>query len=66
MDENRSVDINHIVNDGKHTYIMKYDLGENWALYNKTLLESILKELFERPLNIRIHNTTMLLFEGLR
>jgi hypothetical protein len=65
MDENRSVDINHIVNDGKHTYI-KYDLGENWALYNKRLLESIFKELFERPLNIRIHNTTMLLFEGLR
>jgi hypothetical protein len=24
---NRSVDINHIVNDGKRTYIMKYDLG---------------------------------------
>ena len=32
----------------------------------KMALESILKELFERPLNIRIHNTTMLLFEGLR
>jgi hypothetical protein len=29
--KNCSVDVNHIVNDGKHTYIMKHHLGENWA-----------------------------------
>jgi hypothetical protein len=61
--KNCSVDINHIVNDSKRTYIMKHDLGENWALYNKTMLETIFKELFEKPLSIRIHNSTMLMFE---
>ena len=61
--KNCSVDINHIVDNNKHIYIMKHDLGENWALYNKTMLETIFKELFERPLNVRIHNNTMLMFE---
>lgn len=58
-----SVDINHIVDNNKDTYIMKHDLGENWALYNKTMLDTIFRELFERSLNIRIHNNTMLMFE---
>jgi hypothetical protein len=61
--ENCSVDINHIVDNNKHTYIMKHDLGENWALYNKTILETIFNELFDRSLNVQIHNNTMLMFE---
>jgi len=62
--KNCSVDINHIVDsNNKHTYIMKHELGENWALYNKTMLETIFRELFERPLNIRIHNNTILMIE---
>jgi len=61
--KNCSVDINHIVDKNKHTYIMKHDLGENWALYNKTMLETIFKELFERPFDIRLHNNKILIFE---
>ncbi len=61
--KNCSVDINHIVDNNKHTYIMKHDLGENWALYNKIMLETIFNELFNRPLNVRIHNNAMLMFE---
>ena len=61
--KNCSVDINHIVEDNKHRYIMKHDLGENWALYNKTMLEIIFNELFGRPLNVPIHSNTMLVIE---
>ncbi len=61
--KNCSVDINHIVEKNKHTYIMKHELGENWALYNKTMLETIFKELFEIPFDIRIHNDAILIFE---
>jgi hypothetical protein len=61
--KNCSVDINHIVENNKHTYIMKHDLGENWALYNKAMLETIFKELFEMPFSFRIHNNTILIFE---
>ncbi|HEY7570069.1 MAG TPA: hypothetical protein VH796_01750 [Nitrososphaeraceae archaeon] len=61
--KNCSVDINHIVEKNKHTYVMKHELGENWALYNKTMLETIFKELFERPIDIRIHNDAILIFE---
>jgi len=58
-----SVDINHIVEKNKHTYVMKHELGENWALYNKTMLEIIFRELFEIPFEIRIHNNAILIFE---
>jgi hypothetical protein len=61
--ENCSVDINHIMNNNKHTYIMKHDLGENWALYNKIMLETIFNELFKRSLNVQIHNNAMLMFD---
>ena len=61
--KNCSVDINHIVDKNKHTYIMKHELGENWALWYKTTLETIFKELFERPFDIRIHNNAILIFE---
>ena len=30
--------------NGTLTYVMKYDLGENWSLYHKTILEIIFKE----------------------
>lgn len=61
--KNCSVDVNHIVDSNKHRYIMKHNLGENWALYNKTMLETIFKELFEIPFSFQIHNGTMLIFE---
>ena len=61
--KNCSVDVNHIVEDNKHKYIMKHDLGENWALYNKTILETIFNELFERPLSIPVYSNTILMIE---
>jgi hypothetical protein len=61
--KNCSVDINHIVDSNKHRYIMKHNLGENWALYNKIMLETIFKELFEIPFSFQIYNGTILVFE---
>lgn len=33
---------------GIHTVTIKHDLGKNWSLYLKTMLESILAEFFKR------------------
>jgi hypothetical protein len=58
-----SVAVNHIVENGRHRYIMRHNLGKNWSLYNKAILESILKEFSSRPFKIEIHNDTILMFE---
>lgn len=50
---NSSVQVNHMVDDGNHTFVMKHDLGKNWSLYNKIILELIFKELFHKDLQIR-------------
>src|SRR5919109_2096853 len=41
-----------------HTYIIKHDLGENWSLYHKALLESIFNDLLARPIQINTTSTT--------
>jgi len=61
--KNCSVDISHIVGDSKQTYIMKHELGENWSLYNKIILEAIFRELFQESFNIEIRNDTVLMLE---
>jgi hypothetical protein len=32
-----SVELNHMIENDSHTYIMKHDLGENWSFYHKNL-----------------------------
>ncbi len=50
--------------NGRHTYVIKHDLGYNWSLYHKTLLEQIFNEMLERRIDITITPTTMtLVFE---
>ena len=39
--------------------IMKHDLGENWSLYHKTVLEAIFNEIFHRPIDITISGDTL-------
>jgi hypothetical protein len=46
---NSSVQTTHIVENNTHAYVMKHDLGKNWSLYHKTILEII----FERMFNIK-------------
>jgi hypothetical protein len=33
---------------------MKHNLGEDWSLYHKTILELIFKEVLNKPINISI------------
>ena len=39
--------------------MMRHDLGENWSLYHKTVLELIFKETLNIPMQINITNSTL-------
>ena len=41
---NLSVEISHTVEGSTHTYILKHDLGENYSLFQKTVLELIFND----------------------
>jgi hypothetical protein len=40
--KNSSVEMSHSIGGSTHTYILKHDLGENYSLFQKTVLELIL------------------------
>ncbi len=50
---NSSVHVSHMIDDGTHTFVMKHDLGKNWSLYNKTILELIFEELFQKKIDVK-------------
>lgn len=54
-----SIEINHVVKDGLHIYVLKHELGENWSLYHKIILELMFHEIFKKNLEISISNTTI-------
>ena len=41
---NSSVQVSHSIEKDIHTYVMKHDLGKNWSIYHKTILELIFEE----------------------
>lgn len=41
------------------TYILKHDLGENWSLYHKTVLDSIFTDCLQTPIQISITDSTI-------
>src|SRR6185437_2929664 len=41
-------EINHSIQNGFHVYILKHELGENWSLYHKIILELMFNEIFEK------------------
>lgn len=47
---NSSVQVSHMSDKGMYTFVMKHEIGKNWSLYNKTILELIFKELFHKKL----------------
>ncbi|MDE1811577.1 MAG: hypothetical protein KGH86_05415 [Thaumarchaeota archaeon] len=61
---NSSVQVSHIheADDGFHKYVMKHELGKNWSLYHKTILELIFEEVFDKKINVKI-DKTMISFE---
>lgn len=46
------LEMNHDVRNDTHTFIIKHDLGDNWALYHKTVLEIIFRDVLEKPIKI--------------
>jgi len=48
------VEFNHLQENDRHIYILKHDLGYNWSLYHKKILERIFNEIFNNPVSIVI------------
>ena len=52
-------EMNHTINGEKHTYIIKHDLGYNWSLYHKTVLELIFNDVLEKKIDSEIKDRMM-------
>jgi len=50
---NSSVQVSHSIEDGHHRHVMKHDLGKNWSLYHKTILELIFHNVFKKKIDIK-------------
>ena len=48
------VEFNHLQENDRHMYVLKHDLGYNWSLYHKKILEKIFNEIFNKPIHIAI------------
>lgn len=48
-------EMNHSVRNNTSTYIIRHDLGRNWSLYHKTVLELIFHNTFHKPIKIEIN-----------
>ncbi len=60
---NSAVQVSHIhEDDGFHRYVMKHELGKNWSVYHKTILELIFEEVFSKKMDVKI-DKTMISFE---
>lgn len=56
---NSSVQVSHSNNDGFHTYVMKHDIGRNWSIYHKTILELIFQEVFNQRILVKADKNTI-------
>jgi hypothetical protein len=45
--------------NGTSTYIIKHDIGMNWSLYHKTILESIFMENLQKPVQTNMTDSTL-------
>ncbi len=57
-----SIEFSHnVLENGRHIYVIKHDLGYNWSLYHKTILELIFNEVLQRRIDVTTTPTTMTL-----
>jgi len=57
-------EMNHTIESGKHTYIIKHDLGYNWSLYHKTVLQLIFNDVLSTKIDSEINDSMMkIIFE---
>ena len=57
--KNSSIEFSHTLVNSTHTYVMKHDLGYNWSLYQKTLLELMFSRVFEKQIYTSVYDTTL-------
>ena len=48
------VEFNHLQENDRHIYVLKHDLGYNWSLYHKKILERIFNEISNKHVRITI------------
>lgn len=56
---NSSVQVSHTKDNGSHTYVMKHDIGKNWSIYHKTILELLFQEAFNRKIAVKAEKNTI-------
>lgn len=49
---NSSIQVNRTVQNNITNYVLKHDMGKNWSLYYKTILEAVMRELFHNPIEV--------------
>jgi hypothetical protein len=59
---NSCVEINHNVDENTQTYILKHELGLNYSLFYKTILESIFNEILGKHIDC-IYSDSILSFK---
>ncbi|MDQ4073631.1 MAG: hypothetical protein M3162_04920 [Thermoproteota archaeon] len=47
---------NHSIQDGYHVYILRHELGHNWSLYHKVILELMFNEVFGKAVEVSTTN----------
>lgn len=58
--KNSSIELSHKAENSIQTYVIKHDLGYNWSLYHRTLLQLMFNQIFERQVDISIYDTTLM------
>lgn len=58
--QNSSIQVNRTLENNINYYALKHDLGRNWSLYYKTILESILRDSFATPTEIAISDSILI------
>jgi len=56
---NSSAQVNHSIDGNLHTYIIRHDVGQNWSLHQKIILELIIDRLFKKKIKVDIDPSTI-------
>jgi hypothetical protein len=54
-----AIEMTHSTENDLHIYTVKHDLGENWFLYHKAVLELMFNEILEKSIDISISRNTI-------
>jgi short-subunit dehydrogenase len=57
--KNSSVEISRSIEGSTHTYILKHDLGENYSLFQKTVLELIFNDVLRKHIDCSFSDTIL-------